>query len=68
MSGQVTGMVTSAIPDAQNMNFAVKSCLAISFLEAAQLSPLRSQTRPAKAAHELVRDVQPSLWLIEARA
>ena len=68
MSGQVTGMVTSAIPDAQNMNFAVKSCLAISFLEAAQLSPLRSQTRPAKVAHELVRDVQPSLWLIEARA
>lgn len=68
MSGQVTGMVTSAISDAQNMNFAVKSCLALSFLEAAQLSPLRSQTRPAKLAHELVREVQSSLWLIEARA
>lgn len=68
MSGQVTGMVTSAIPTAQNMNFAVKSCLAISFLEAAHLTPLRSQTKPTKAAHELVREVQPSLWLMEVSA
>jgi S1-C subfamily serine protease len=68
MSGQVTGMVTSAISDAQNMNFAVKSCLAMSFLEAAQLQPRRSQSRSSMAAHELVREVQSSLWLIEARA
>lgn len=68
MSAQVTGMVTSAVHDAQNMNFAVKSCLALSFLEAAQLSPLRSHTRSVKAAHELVRDVQSALWLVEVRA
>lgn len=68
MSGMVAGMVTSAVPTAQNMNFAVKSCLAISFLEAAHLSPLTAQTRPPKAAHELVRELQPSLWLIEVEA
>lgn len=67
MSGQVTGMVTSAVNQAQNMNFAVKSCLAISFLEAARLNPQRSQSQPVKQAHELVRAVQSSLWLIEAR-
>lgn len=68
MSGQVVGMVTSAVTNAQNMNFAVKSCLALSFLEAAHLNPMRLHTRPAKAAHELVREVQTALWLIEARA
>lgn len=68
MSGQVTGMVTSAIPTAQNMNFAVKACLAIAFLEAAHISPATSRNKPTRAAHDLVRDVQPSLWLIEVRA
>lgn len=67
MSGQVVGMVTSAITSAQNMNFAVKACLALSFLEAAHLEPLRSNLRPIKAAHELVKEVQPALWLIEVR-
>lgn len=68
MAGQVTGMVTSAVTDAQNMNFAVKACLAMSFLEAAHLVPQRSHSGPSMAAHELVRRVQSSLWMIEAQA
>lgn len=68
MAGQVTGMVTSAVTDAQNMNFAVKACLAMSFLEAAHLVPQRSHSGPSMAAHELVRKVQSSLWMIEAQA
>lgn len=68
MSGMVTGMVTSAIPTAQNMNFAVKACLAIAFLESAHILPVTSRTKPIKAAHELVREVQPSLWLIEVES
>lgn len=68
MAGQVTGMITSAVTDAQNMNFAVKACLAMSFLEAAHLVPQRSHSGPSMAAHELVRKVQSSLWMIEAQA
>lgn len=67
MSGHVVGMVTSAMEKAQNMNFATKSCLALSFLEAARLTPRRASPKPAMAAHELVREVQSSLWLIEAQ-
>lgn len=68
MSGQVVGMVTSAVNSAQNMNFAVKACLAMAFLEAAHLSPRRSHSRPSQLAHELVRETQSSLWLIECHA
>ncbi|MDK2126926.1 trypsin-like peptidase domain-containing protein [Parachitinimonas caeni] len=65
MAGQVTGLVTSTITRAQNMNFAVKSSLLLSFLEAARVTPLRARDLPTKAPHELVRDIEASLWLLE---
>lgn len=66
-AGNVVGMVTSSVPDAQNMNFAVKSNLLVSFLDACHV-PIRVE--PLKAAlnaADIARQAQPSLWKIEAR-
>ncbi|MFT5781312.1 MAG: S1-C subfamily serine protease [Pseudomonas sp.] len=65
-SGLVVGLVTSSMSDAQNMNFAVKSALVLSFLEAARVDALRARNVPSRSTPELVREAQASLWRIEA--
>jgi len=66
-SGAVIGMVTSTVPDAQNMNFAVKSVLLVAFLAACGVDiPSNSLSRDCPTA-EMIRTLQPSLWRIEAR-
>lgn len=66
-SGSVVGMVTSTVPDAQNMNFAVKAALLHSFLNACHVPLLNSIEIPSLSAADIARRVQPSLWKIEAR-
>ena len=66
-SGSVVGMVTSTVPDAQNMNFAVKAALLHSFLDACHIPLLKSVEIPSLSAADIARRVQPSLWKIEAR-
>ena len=66
-SGSVVGMVTSTVPDAQNMNFAVKAALLHSFLDACHIPVLKSVEIPSLSAADIARRVQPSLWKIEAR-
>ncbi len=66
-SGVVVGMVTSTVPDAQNMNFAVKAGLALAFLGACGVSVSRAPTGKSFTTAEMAREAQPSLWRIEAR-
>lgn len=66
-SGLVVGMVTSTVPDAQNMNFAVKSALLHSFLDACHVPLLKGVKIPPLSAADISRRVQPSIWKIEAR-
>ncbi|MFV3334794.1 trypsin-like peptidase domain-containing protein [Pseudomonas sp. NY15437] len=67
-SGAVVGMVTSTVPDAQNMNFAVKAGLSLAFLDACQVQALRNPpTGQAFTTSQISRDAQQSLWRIEAR-
>ncbi|MBM5459015.1 trypsin-like peptidase domain-containing protein [Pseudomonas sp. P66] len=65
--GNVVGMVTSTVPDAQNMNFAVKSQLLGAFLEACNISIGRNQSNATLSPADIARGVQSSLWRIEAR-
>lgn len=66
-TGAVVGMVTSSVPDAQNMNFAVKVGLILAFLEACHVSPQKSPSGRTFSTAEMARQAQPSLWRIEAR-
>ncbi|KAF2390264.1 MULTISPECIES: trypsin-like peptidase domain-containing protein [Pseudomonas] len=66
-SGAVIGMVTSSLPDAQNMNFAVKAGLLLGFLDACHVSPPKSPTGRIFSTAEMAREAQSSLWRIEAR-
>ncbi len=67
-SGTVVGMVTSTVPDAQNMNFAVKAGLSLAFLDACGVSAHR---RPPSGqtftTSQISREAQQFLWRIEAR-
>lgn len=66
-SGAVIAMVTSTCPDTQNMNFAVKGALVLSFLEACRIDADTTPSAKALSTAELAREAQPSLWRIEAR-
>jgi len=67
-SGAVMGMVTSSLPDAQNMNFALKTPLILAFLEACSLSVQSATSSRTLSAAQISQQVQSSLWRIEARA
>lgn len=66
-SGAVVGMVTSTVPDAQNMNFAVKAGLTLAFLDACGVNASRSPTGKTFTTSQISREAQQSLWRIEAR-
>ncbi|MFK3775146.1 trypsin-like peptidase domain-containing protein [Pseudomonas sp. NPDC089406] len=66
-AGRVVGMVTSTVPDAQSMNFAVKSQLLCAFLEACHIGIDHADSALVQTPAQIARDVQPSLWKIEAR-
>lgn len=66
-SGVVVAMVTSTCPDTQNMNFAVKGALVLSFLEACRVEADKTPIGKTFNTAELARQAQPSLWRIEAR-
>lgn len=66
--GSVVGMVTSTVPDAQNMNFAVKSNLLVAFLDACHIPISRNDSHAILSAADIARGVQPALWKIEARS
>lgn len=65
-AGLVAGLVTSTMPDAQNMNFAVKAALVLAFLEAARVDVRRVGRERTLSTTELVRTVQGALWRVEA--
>jgi len=67
-SAAVVGMVTSSLPDAQNMNFALKSALILAFLEACSVSVQSAESCRVLSAAQISQQVQSSLWRIEARA
>lgn len=64
--GAVIGMVTSSVPDAQNMNFAVKSALLLSFLEACRVTASHARPERTYTTTEITRSAQSALWLLEA--
>ncbi|MBD8491936.1 trypsin-like peptidase domain-containing protein [Pseudomonas syringae] len=64
--GAVVGMVTSSVPDAQNMNFAVKSALLVAFLQACRVPTTLLQPDKTYTTTEISRVAQSSLWLVEA--
>lgn len=66
--GRVVGMVTSTVPDAQSMNFAVKAGLLVAFLEACHVPVARTQTNASLTAADIARGAQSSLWKVEARS
>ncbi|WP_437880009.1 trypsin-like peptidase domain-containing protein [Pseudomonas sp. LRF_L74] len=66
-SGAMVGMVTSTVPDAQNMNFAVKAGLILAFLDACGVAACRSATGKTFTTAQMAREAQQSLWKIEAR-
>jgi len=64
----VIGMVTSSLPDAQNMNFALKTPLILAFLQACSIIPQFARTGgEVLGASAISQQVQASLWRIEAR-
>lgn len=65
-SGSVVGIVTSTVPDAQNMNFAVKSALILAFLDACGVSLPAGPGGRTYSPSEIAREVQQSLWKIES--
>ncbi|MEJ5865034.1 trypsin-like peptidase domain-containing protein [Pseudomonas farsensis] len=65
--GRVVGMVTSTVPDAQNMNFAVKSHLLCAFLEACHIGIDHDDSNLTQTPAQIAKGVQPSLWKVEAR-
>ncbi|RQR58870.1 trypsin [Burkholderia sp. Bp9126] len=66
-SGAVVGMVTSTVPDAQNMNFAVKAGLALAFLDACGVTVSRTPSGQTFTTAQISREAQPCLWRVEAR-
>lgn len=66
-SGAVVGLVTSTMPDAQNMNFAVKASLLMSFLDACRIEAGRTSGGKTFSTAELARSAQASMWRVEAR-
>ncbi|EPM91791.1 trypsin domain-containing protein, partial [Pseudomonas syringae pv. actinidiae ICMP 18804] len=64
--GAVIGMVTSTVPDGQNMNFAVKSALLLSFLQACRINAPQARAERSYTTTEISRTFQSSLWLVEA--
>ncbi|MDD1014753.1 trypsin-like peptidase domain-containing protein [Pseudomonas rubra] len=66
-TGAVVGMVTSTVPDAQNMNFAVKAGLALAFLDACGIPVSRTPSGRLFSTAEMAREAQQSLWRVEAR-
>jgi len=64
--GAVIGMVTSTVPDGQNMNFAVKSALLLSFLQACRIDAPHARSERTYTTTEITRAAQSSLWLVEA--
>ena len=65
--GAVVGLVTSTMPDAQNMNFAVKASLLMSFLDACRIEPSKAFSSKTFSTAELARTAQASMWRVEAR-
>jgi S1-C subfamily serine protease len=65
-SGAVIGLVTSSIPDAQNMNFAVKASLLSSFLDACRVDGRKHASGQTFTAAQLAREAQASMWRVEA--
>lgn len=65
-SGAVIGLVTSSVPDAQNMNFAVKASLLISFLDACRVDGKKNASGQTFTAAQLAREAQASMWRVEA--
>ncbi|WP_192559873.1 trypsin-like peptidase domain-containing protein [Pseudomonas allokribbensis] len=66
-SGAVVGLVTSTLPDAQNMNFAVKAPLLLSFLDACRVEASKIPVGKSFTTAELAREAQASMWRVEAR-
>ncbi|WP_421555180.1 trypsin-like peptidase domain-containing protein [Pseudomonas kitaguniensis] len=66
-SGGVIAMVTSTLPDAQNMNFAVKAGLLLAFLDGCHVTPAKSPAGRTYSTSDMAREAQSSLWRIEAR-
>lgn len=64
--GAVVGMVTSSVPDAQNMNFAVKSALLVAFLQACRVPTTLLRPDKTYSTTEISRTAQSALWLVEA--
>jgi S1-C subfamily serine protease len=64
--GAVIGMVTSTVPDGQNMNFAVKAALLLAFLQACRVDAPRARSERSFTTTEISRSAQASLWLVEA--
>ncbi|KTC07659.1 trypsin-like peptidase domain-containing protein [Pseudomonas sp. ICMP 10191] len=64
--GAVIGMVTSTVPDGQNMNFAVKSALLLAFLQACRIDAAHARPERSYTTTEISRTAQSSLWLVEA--
>jgi S1-C subfamily serine protease len=67
ISGVVVGLVTSTLPDAQNMNFAVKASLLLSFLDACRVEASKTPVGKTFTTAELAREAQSSMWRVEAR-
>lgn len=68
-SGLVSGIVTSSVTNAQNLNFAIKTPLILAFLEAAGLEPERHlKPLPTIATPELIRRQQAGVWRVECQA
>ncbi|BBP69386.1 serine protease [Pseudomonas sp. Seg1] len=65
-SGAVIGLVTSSVPDAQNMNFAVKASLLVSFLDACRVDGKINASGQTFTAAQLAREAQASMWRVEA--
>ncbi|MFJ2479978.1 trypsin-like peptidase domain-containing protein [Pseudomonas sp. NPDC087598] len=65
-SGAVIGLVTSSVPDAQNMNFAVKASLLVSFLDACRVDGKINAADKTFTAAQLAREAQASMWRVEA--
>jgi hypothetical protein len=55
------------MPDAQNMNFAVKASLLMSFLDACRIEPSKAFSAKTFTTAELARTGQASMWRVEAR-
>lgn len=66
-TGAVIGLVTSTMPDAQNMNFAVKASLLLSFLDACRVDAVQASSSRTFTTAELARSAQASMWRVEAK-